>query len=147
MTTSSIQVEGGTFSTVGDFGGYNMIPFTIAKYILILIALETLLLRLPMFIYNYWYYKSQGATFFKDLYPIYGNFFTVCRLMSETPKQDYVPFGPMLEESFGKNVNPPDIVVSMMQSQAVLVLNTAQPLTDIYVTKNKFFDKDPMSKI
>jgi hypothetical protein len=36
--------------------------------------------------------------------------------MSETPKKDYVPFGPMLEESFGKNVNPPDIVVSMMQS-------------------------------
>jgi cytochrome P450 len=53
----------------------------------------------------------------------------------------------MLEESFGKNVNPPDIVVSMMQSQAVIVLNTAQPLTDIYVTKNKFFDKDPISKI
>jgi hypothetical protein len=78
--------------------------------------MESLLLRLPMFIYNYWYYKRQGATFFKNLYPIIGNFFTVCRLMSETPKKDYVPFGPMLEESFGKNVNPPDIVVSMMQS-------------------------------
>ena len=53
----------------------------------------------------------------------------------------------MLEESFGKNQTPPDIVVSMMQSQAVLVLNTAQPLTDVYVTKNKFYDKDPMAKI
>jgi hypothetical protein len=91
-----------------------MIFLTIPKYILLLIILETLLLRLPMFIYNYWYYKRQGVTFFKGLYPIYGNFFDVCRLMSESPKKDYVPFGPMLEESFGKGVTPPDIVVSMM---------------------------------
>jgi hypothetical protein len=124
-----------------------MFFFTLAKYTFILILLESLLLRFPMFLYNYWFYKKQGAIFFKDLYPIVGNFFTVCRLMSESPKQDYVPFGPMLEESFGKKVTPPDIVVSMMQSQAVLVLNTAQPLTEIYVTKNKFFDKDPISKI
>ena len=124
-----------------------MIPLTVAKYILILIVLETLLLRLPMFLYNYWYYKRQGATFFKNLYPIYGNFISMVRLLSERPRQDYLPFGPMLEESFGKNVNPPDVVVSMMQSQAAIVINSAVPLTDIYVIKNKFFDKDSMAKV
>jgi hypothetical protein len=53
----------------------------------------------------------------------------------------------MLEESFGKNVNPPDIVVAMMQSQPVILINSAEPLTDLYVTKNKFFDKDPLTKV
>ncbi len=53
----------------------------------------------------------------------------------------------MLEESFGKNVNPPDIVVAMMQGQPIIVINSAEPLTDLYVTKNKFFDKDPLTKI
>jgi hypothetical protein len=67
--------------------------------------------------------------------------------MREVPKQDYVPFGPMLEESFGKNVNPPDIVVGMMQGQPLIVLNSAEPLTDLYVTKNRFFDKDSMAKM
>jgi cytochrome P450 len=124
-----------------------MIPLTFAKYFLLLIILETLLLRMPMFIYKYWYYKRQGVTFFKGLYPIYGNFFTVCRLMSETPKKDYVPFGPMLEESFGEGETPPAIVVAMMQPQPMIVLNTAEALTDIYITKNKFFDKDPMARI
>ena len=70
----------------GDAWCYVMILFSIAKYILIIIMMESLLLRLPMFLYNYWFYKRQGATFFKNLYPIIGNFFTVCRLMSETPK-------------------------------------------------------------
>jgi len=35
-----------------------MIPLTIVKYLAILILLETLLLRFPMFLYNYWYYKK-----------------------------------------------------------------------------------------
>lgn len=84
MTTSSIPLE--DVPSTYDVWCYTMIPFYIAKYILILIVLETLLLRMPMFVYNYWYYKRQGATFFKNLYPIYGNFFSVCRLMSESPK-------------------------------------------------------------
>jgi cytochrome P450 len=29
----------------------------------------------------------------------------------------------------------------------MIVLNTAEALTDIYITKNKFFDKDPMARI
>lgn len=113
MTTTYEHIDGAESS--GDFLSYSMIPLTIAKYILIILLLELLLLRTPMFLYNYWYYKRQGATFFKNLYPIYGNFFTATRLMREVPKQDYVPLGPMLEESFGKNVNPPDVVVGMMQ--------------------------------
>ena len=28
-----------------------------------------------------------------------------------------------------------------------MVLNSAQGLTELYVTKNKFFDKDPISKL
>jgi uncharacterized protein YlzI (FlbEa/FlbD family) len=54
--------------------------------------------------------------------------------MREVPKQDYVPFGPMNEQSFGKNVNPPDIVVGMMQGQPLIVINSAEALTDLYVT-------------
>ena len=144
--TIPIDLKEGAAS-LGDSYFYTMIPLTIAKYIVIILVLELLLLRTPMFIYNYWYYKRQGATFFKNLYPIYGNFFTATRLMREVPKQDYVPFGPMLEESFGKNVNPPDVVVAMMQGQSVVVINSAEPLTDFYVTKNKFFDKDSMGKL
>ena len=53
----------------------------------------------------------------------------------------------MLEESFGKDVNPPDIVVGMMQGQPLIVLKSAEPLTDLYVTKNRFFDKDSMAKM
>jgi uncharacterized protein YlzI (FlbEa/FlbD family) len=44
-------------------------------------------------------------------------------------------------------VNPPDIVVGMMQGQPLIVINSAEALTDLYVTKNKFFDKDAMGKM
>jgi hypothetical protein len=54
--TTSIDVTDGAGS-LGDLWFYSMIPFMIAKYILIILILELLLLRTPMFLYNYWFYK------------------------------------------------------------------------------------------
>ena len=56
MTAQSIPIDGAASS--GDLiWFYSMIPLTVAKYILIFLVLELLLLRTPMFVYNYWYYK------------------------------------------------------------------------------------------
>jgi hypothetical protein len=54
--TTSIELTDGAVSS-GDLWVYSMILFTIAKYILIILVLELLLLRTPMFLYNYWFYK------------------------------------------------------------------------------------------
>ena len=54
--TTFIDVTDGAESS-RDLWFYSMIPFTIAKYILIFLVLEFLLLRTPMFFYNYFYYK------------------------------------------------------------------------------------------
>ena len=56
MTAQSIPIDGAASS--GDLiWFYSMIPLTVAKYILIFLVLELLILRTPMFLYNYWYYK------------------------------------------------------------------------------------------
>jgi hypothetical protein len=39
------------------------------------------------------------------------------------------------------------MAIFMMQQQPMVILNSARMLTDVYVTKNKFFDKDPISRI
>jgi cytochrome P450 len=100
-----------------------------------------------MFVYNYWYYKKQGVAFVGPMLPIIGNFFKVCQVMQTEPTPDFVPFMPILEENYGKGGDFPEVCCFMMQSQPLIVLNSAQALTDVYVTKNKFFDKDPMSRI
>ena len=112
-----------------------------------LLAADFLVLRLGMFIKGYYYYKNQGADFVRPLYPIFGNFLKVSHLMSRNPKLDHSPFRPMLEDTYGKNKTFPEIVVCMMQQQPMVVINSARMLTDVYVTKNKYFDKDPISRV
>lgn len=34
-----------------------------------------------------------------------------------------------------------------MQGQAALVLNTPQPFTDLYIQKNRFYEKDPIQRL
>ena len=95
---------------------YLWIPFTLAKWIAILIVLEMLLLRMPMFIYNYLYYKKQGVPFVSPMLPIIGNFLKVAQVMQTEPTPDFVPFMPILEENYGKGGDFPDVVCFMMQS-------------------------------
>ena len=82
----------------------------------------------------------------KPLYPIFGNFLRVAQLMSKTPKDDHSPFKPLLKDTYG-DASPPEIAVCMMQQQPMVIVNSARILTDIYVSKNKYFDKDPISRL
>ena len=109
--------------------------------------MDLLVLRGVVFLYNYLYYKRQGVPFLTPVLPFFGNFLSVVRVTKENPKRDYVPFGPLLDDQYGVGKNPPDIVGAMMQSQAIVVLNSARVMTDVYLTKNKYFDKDPMSQV
>jgi len=54
MTTTPLILEASPY----DLWCLAMIPITIVKWLTIIILAETLLLRLPMFLYNYWYYKK-----------------------------------------------------------------------------------------
>jgi cytochrome P450 len=117
-----------------------------AKSLGALILLEVLVLRLPLFLSSWWHYKKQGVPFIKPFYPVIGNFLRLCEIMNKRGAIDYTPFVPMLKDTFG-DANPPDVVVLMAQSQPMVVLNHPACLTDIYVTKNKYFDKDPLGRI
>lgn len=75
-----------------------------------------------------------------------GNFLRLIKLMQEVPRQEYVPFGPMIKQDFGTERSP-DIIVAMMMQQPTLILNSSKFLTELYVTKNRFFEKDPFSAI
>ena len=46
-----------------------------------------------------------------------------------------------LEDSFGKNV--PKVVLDCKSPTPCLVFSDPECLHDLYVTKNKFFDKEP----
>jgi hypothetical protein len=43
-----------------------------------------------------------------------GNFLKVVQVIKETPKRDYVPFGPMLNDQYGSGQTPPEVVGFMM---------------------------------
>lgn len=79
-------------------------------------------------------------------HPILGNFLAFSRIMRNPDNYDYIPWQPMLE-TLEKEGKLPELVGIMMQSQAVLVLNTPQPFTDLYVQKNRYFEKDPIGRI
>lgn len=119
----------------------------VGKILLGILAFDFLVFRLSMFVRGYWYYKKQGALFVTPMYPIFGNFLKVSELMCREPKMDHTPFRPMLEDTFGTGKNIPEMAIFMMQQQPMVILNSARMLTDVYVTKNKFFDKDPISRI
>ena len=80
--------------------------------------------------------------------PILGNFLTFSKIMRNMNYYDHIPWQPMVNSMIKKGENrPPEVVGIMMQGQALLVLNTPQPFTDLYVQKNKYFEKDPIGRI
>ena len=106
----------------------------LGKLLLGLFLLDLLVLRLGMYCYNYWYYKTQGIPFVRPQHPILGNFLAFSRIMRNPDNYDYIPWQPMLETLAAKKDGKlPEVVGIMMQSHAVLVLNTPQPFTDLYV--------------
>ncbi|TNV80196.1 hypothetical protein FGO68_gene6044 [Halteria grandinella] len=112
----------------------------------VLVLLEVILIRFIPFCLGYRHYSKQGLPFFQGVLPFVGNYLRLVRLMQEVPRQEFVPFGPMIKQDFG-SAHPPEVIVSMMQQQPVLVLNSAKSLTELYVTKNRFFEKDPIGAI
>lgn len=116
------------------------------KAVGLLVIAEIIVVRVILFSYNYYFYHKQGVPFVKPMYPMIGNFLAVIQKMRASPKEDFVPFTPIIKENYG-NANPPAILGFMMSSQPVLVINSGAALTDIYLTKNKYFDKDPIGRV
>ncbi len=76
-------------------GGWVILALKLAG---LLYLLELFVVRGFMFIKGYLHYKLQGIPFITPVLPFVGNFLKVVQVIKETPKRDYVPFGPMLND-------------------------------------------------
>ena len=119
--------------------------FYILKIFGLILILEMLLLRLPLQQYKLWYYSRQGVPFFRPVYPILSNFYQFVQLMRRKPKVEYSPFYPLVKEQFGSN--PPGVVGAITFFNALLIINKPEYLTDIFINKSLYVDKDQNIKM
>ena len=120
--------------------------YLILKSIVFLLFVEIFVIRLGMWAYNYWYYRRQGVPFVNPQYPILGNYIGFSYFLRNDAIYNHVPFQPLVQQTFDKNGKPPSVLGVMMQSQAILILNSPEPLNDMYLTKNKYFEKHPVAR-
>lgn len=89
--------------------------------------------------YNYWYYTKQGAvpTFFP--FPLIG---TNIQWLKSTPNAEGFTRGAMFDtyrRIFGNNI--PKVTMEFRIPQGIVTMNDPEYVNELYITKNKYFDK------
>ena len=65
--------------------------------------------------------------------------------MRRRPRVEYQPFYPLVREQYGEN--PPAFVGAINFFNALLIINKPQPLSDIFINKSMYVDKEEMIKM
>lgn len=97
------------------------IVYTLVKILGVLMLIEMFLLRLPLQIYKFRYYRKQGVRFTGHFIPILSSVFNFVRLMRRRPHVEYAPFYPLVREEFGEN--PPAFCGILSFYNVLLVIN------------------------
>jgi hypothetical protein len=97
--------------------------------------------RIIKLYYIYWFYTRQGIPCVGFPLPVFGNMFLFLRskngmtLKSRTPLEEY------FDNTFGPGKLPP-IILDMRQPNGILIFTGPQYVDELYIGKNKYFDKD-----
>ena len=109
---------------------------------LILITLYFIYTRLVAFYLKKWYYERQGVQVPKGLVPVFGHLPRFKQLMDKyAPETSEAPWALCLREDFGNNV--PKIVAMYNSYTPILYVSDPDAVNDLFVVKNKYFDKHP----
>jgi hypothetical protein len=94
------------------------------------------------------FYKKQGVPFHSGIYPVLGSFIQLKKALqnqAETGGQG-IHLNDFVEEVYCKgNQQVPPIVGVVMGTYVGLFVNTPELCEEVFVTKNKYFDKHPRS--
>ncbi|CDW85843.1 cytochrome p450 [Stylonychia lemnae] len=108
-----------------------------------ILFIDFVLVRIPVQFISYRFYKKQNMQFIGRCIPGVGDFMKLVETMQK--HEDYSPFHPLKREKYGSN--PPGIVGLMMHYKPIFIINKPEYLTDLYVSKAKYLDKEPMTKL
>lgn len=95
------------------------------------------------------YYKKQGVPFHSGIYPILGSYLNLMKFTKKPEPEDasgtsLVDF--IKDEYYkDKKAKVPPIVGMVFGSSVTLVVNRPEPAEELFLTKNKYFDKHPRS--
>jgi hypothetical protein len=95
--------------------------------------------RVVMLYYKKWYYERQGVPFVKGVKPVLGHLIRMMYAMMNSKTNDH-PLSIIVKEDFPEKV--PGIFGVFNGFEPSLFISDLDMLNDLYITKNKYFDKD-----
>lgn len=85
------------------------------------------------------YYKLQGVPFHWDIWPVVGCIPTVWYIDNYDNKVGQHPVARFVDKLH--NYDPPSIAGVLFSYKVCLIVNKPDVINDLFLTKNKFFDK------
>ena len=95
--------------------------------------------------YVFWYYKRQGAAALSVPWPLLGNLMLIMKVFQTINIRSLRPA--MVEyyhTVFGDKL--PKVIMDFRNPDGTLIINDPSMVNELYVTKNKYFDKNIRSK-
>ncbi|CDW86900.1 cytochrome p450 [Stylonychia lemnae] len=86
------------------------------------------------------YYEKQGIQFPGGFVPFFGSYPKLIKFIEEHKPKQY-PIIDFINHTQGSN--PPTYTGMLIARQLCLIINRHEPLQDLFITKNKYFDKHP----
>ena len=117
------------------------ILYLICNFLFYFLIFDFVIIRTLPVLYFKWYYGRQGIPYIKPCYPVVGS---TLRLLKNT-KLPLAPFYIPINEDFGES--PPAIVAIMNLFLPIIVINRPELLEELFISKNKYLDKDPMTDL
>ncbi|CDW71064.1 cytochrome p450 [Stylonychia lemnae] len=88
------------------------------------------------------FYEKQGIQFPAGFVPIFGSYPKIMKFMEQHTTNKY----PIIDFiNYAQGENPPIYTGMVFGKQMCIMINRHEPLQDLFISKNKFFDKNPFS--
>eukprot|EP00347_Sterkiella_histriomuscorum_P011859 403370835 len=113
--------------------------------VIVFLILDLVFIRTISIFYKKWYYERQGIPFCLPVFPLVGSSIRIKELMKDDENSTFGPFYPLIKECFG--TRPPPITGVMLLMKPLLLINSPEYLQEIYISKNRQADKDPLGGI
>jgi hypothetical protein len=113
-------------------------------WLMLALVIYILITKVIYDLYKLWYYKRQGIPFLKGYLPILGH---IPRIVGTQFRYTTNEWGiaHLIAEDYPPE-KPPPILGFFLASEPILHVNDPHLINELYITKNKYFDKHPLSR-
>ena len=123
----------------------SIIGTTLWQLLIVFILYSIVWKRIIRMYYIYFYYRRQGIPCVGFPLPIVGNLLTFMKAMKTMSEYSKTPLEEYFTNAFGPD-NIPPIFLDMRDPTGIIVITDPKYLDDLYIAKNKFFDKADKEK-